>query len=401
MNKPAAIALISVSQVLVLSLWFAAAAVAPVLVEAYALTGGEVARLTSAVQAGFVAGCLISAFTGLADRLDPRRYFCAAALAGAALNLVFLAAEPGSALALFSRFTVGVAMAGVYPVGMKMAASWADKGDAGLLVGILVGALTLGSAAPHLFAFTGGADWRAVMLAASGAAALGGATALFVKLGPQHAPSPRLKPGEAFRAFRDPALRLANFGYLGHMWELYAMWAWIGAFLTASFAVWSGGDALEPFARLSAFLVIGSGAAGCVAAGLLADRLGRTAIASAAMVVSGFCALTLGWLPGAHPALILSIAIIWGVSVVADSAQFSAAIAELSPPELRGTMLTVQTACGFALTLVTIQLLPVFRNELGWGGAFSILALGPVFGVAAMLRLRRRPEAARLAGGRR
>ncbi len=401
MNKPAAIALISVSQVLVLSLWFAAAAVAPVLVEAYALTGGEVARLTSAVQAGFVAGCLISAFAGLADRLDPRRYFCAAALAGAALNLAFLAAEPGSVLALLSRFAVGMAMAGIYPVGMKMAASWADKGDAGLLVGILVGALTLGSAAPHLFAFTGGADWRAVMLAASGAAALGGVAALFVELGPQHAPGARLKAGEALRAFRDPALRLANFGYLGHMWELYAMWAWIGAFLTASFAVWSGGDALESLARLSAFFVIGAGAAGCVAAGLLADRLGRTVIASAAMVTSGFCALTLGWLLGAHPALILSIAIIWGVSVVADSAQFSAAIAELSPPDLRGTMLTVQTACGFALTLVTIQLLPILRNELGWDGAFSILALGPAFGVAAMLRLRRRPEAARLAGGRR
>lgn len=400
MTKPATIALISISQVLVLSLWFAAAAVAPVLNDQFALTGGEIARLTSAVQAGFVAGCLVSAFAGLADQLDPRRYFCAAALAGALANAVFLYAEPGGAFALFSRFAVGMAMAGVYPIGMKMAASWADKGDAGLLVGILVGALTLGSAAPHLFAFTGGADWRAVMLAASGAAAMGGVAALFVQLGPQYAPSPRLKPGEAFLAFRDPALRLANFGYLGHMWELYAMWAWIGAFLTASFAVWSGGT-FEPMARLSAFFVIGAGAIGCVAAGLLADRLGRTMIASAAMVVSGACALTLGWLLGAHPALILVIAIIWGVSVVADSAQFSAAIAELSPPELRGTMLTVQTACGFALTLVTIQLLPVLRDGLGWGGAFSILAVGPAFGVAAMLRLRTRPEAVKLAGGRR
>ncbi len=400
-GKLTAIALLSLCEVAVLVLWFSATAVVPSLLREYPLTDQQVSLFTSAVQAGFVAGTLISAVLGLADRLDPRRFFMLSALLAAGANSLMLWLEPGSAAVYVARFVIGMCMAGVYPVGMKMVSSWAE-GDLGLLVAILVGALTLGSASPHLLNAFGGLDWRFTIAVASLSAAAAGLAVNLVRLGPRFAPVPPISPLLFARAFREPALRLANFGYLGHMWELYAMWAWIGIFLTASFEMNAAGFDPDLLSRVASFAVIGlAGALGCLAGGWLSDRHGRTFLTIGAMAMSGSCALVVGFLFGAHPLLLTALCLLWGVTIIADSAQFSASITELSPPGLVGTMLTVQTCSGFLLTLITIHLMPLFVEAVGWHFAFAPLALGPLFGVWAMARLRRHPDAVKLAGGRR
>jgi MFS family permease len=291
-------------------------------------------------------------------------------------------------------------MAGVYPVGMRLVATWA-KGDMGLMVGILVGALTLGSAGPHLINALGGVQWRIPLVVSSLSALAAAALIGFTGIGPNRRPAPRFDPAAALSAWRDVPLRLANLGYLGHMWELYAMWAWIGVFFNASFALRLAPDAAPLAAKLAAFATIAAGAIGSVGAGVLADRLGRTTLTIAAMAISGSCAATIGFLFGGNPVWLVAVGLVWGISIVADSAQFSASVAELADPARVGTMLTVQTALGFTLTLITIHLMPYLIDALGWRYAFLPLAIGPAAGIWAMARLRADPRSVALAGGRR
>jgi MFS family permease len=300
-------------------------------------------------------------------------------------------------LAIVLRFLTGMFLAGVYPPAMKILATWFRHGR-GLALGVLVGALTLGKAMPYLINGVGSANWRMNVLVVSMLAVIGGLmVVLFIDDGPLALPAARFDWKQVGRVFHNRGVRLANLGYFGHMWELYAMWTWIPFMIRASLAVRKSDPAL---AEVGSFLVIGCGAIGCVVAGAIADRVGRTIVTSAAMAISGSCCLVIGLLFGANPIALLIVAAIWGASVVADSAQFSACVTELGDPQYIGTALTLQTSLGFLLTTISIELIPHFENLVSWRYAFTILAIGPLFGVISMLRLRSLPEAEKIAHGR-
>lgn len=391
--------LLSLAELLAMSVWFSASAVVPALTDAWHLDDSGKAWLTMSVQIGFVVGALGSSALALADRIPSRTFFSVSALLAAAATASIPLFATSLAPALVMRFLTGLVLAGVYPVGMKIMTTWTRE-DRGLGIGLLVGALTIGSASPHLMNALGGiGDWQPVLYLSAGLALSGAIIAfLFVQEGPLRSPAPRLSLAHVRTILRSRDVMLANLGYLGHMWELFAMWAWIQAFLLASYQV-SG--VAEVWASAVTFLVIAAGSVGSLAAGILADRIGRTTITVASLGVSGLCALGIGFLYGHSPVVLSLVAIAWGVAVVADSAQFSACVSELAERKIVGTALTLQTSLGFLLTLITIRLLPTVENAVGWEWAFTVLALGPIVGIGAMLMLRRSDAALKLANGHR
>ena len=384
-NRSFSISVLILSQIAVLAVWFSSAAVFAEMSAEAGITTAELAWLSTATQVGFGTGALVFGLAGWADRYDPRKVYAISALLSATANGLLLIAPIGGSEAFVLRFLTGAFLAGVYPVGMKIAVGWTLKNRA-LLVGALVGALTLGSAVPHLIAFGGGADWRVTIWVSSGVAVLGGLSMLSVGLGPHHARAPRLDLAAALTAWTDRRIRYAILGYVGHMWELYAFWAWIGVIAGTSFAA-SGADPDGSLAKLTAFLAIALGGFVCIPAGWLADRFGKAQVAAAVMALSCGSALLASVAYGGPAWIMIVVLIVWGLTVVPDSALFSTLVADAAPPERVGSIMTIQTAIGFLLTAVTVQLTPIAAAALGWPVVLAIMAIGPALGVLAMRAL--------------
>jgi MFS family permease len=386
-TKRASVTVLVVTQIAVLSLWFSSAAVLPEMGREAGLPPALLAWLSTAVQIGFVAGALAFAIIGLADRYDPRKVLMISALVGAAANLALLAVPIGGAEAIGLRALTGAAMAGVYPVGMKIATGW-GKTDRALLVGLLVGALTIGSGSPHIISFVGGADWRLTIWVSTGLAASGGLAILLVGLGPHHARAPRLDVTAIALTWTDRRIRLAVIGYLGHMWELYAFWAWVAVIASGSYAL-AGAEAAGPLGKLTAFTAIALGGLACVAAGWAADRFGRARVAMLCLIGSGSAALAAAALYGGATWPMMAVLILWGIAIVPDSALYSTLVADAAPPERAGSLMTLQTALGFLLTVLTVQAAPALAAAIGWPWVLAIMSLGPAAGIRAMQLLMR------------
>ena len=383
------LALVSVAVLLGMSAWFTASAASPALQARWGLSSSQVGWLTTLVQLGFVAGTAAAALLNLADVIPSRGYFAASALAAALANAALVIA-PEYVIALVFRFFTGFFLAGVYPPAMKMIATW-FRSSRGMAIGTVVGALTVGKATPYLLKLVGSAPLSVVVLGASVGGAVGG---LLVAAAYREGPYPFRRAPFSWsllaKVARDRPTRLATGGYLGHMWELYAMWTWVPAFLAASAAARAarlGVSPSETVVDLVAFGAIAAGGLGCVWGGRAADRIGRDRLVNFAMAVSGACCLVVGFLFGQSYWVLVPVVLIWGFFVVADSAQFSAMVTEVAPQAAVGTALTLQTSVGFLLTMVTIQGVPVLTDALGWPWAFPLLVLGPAFGIASIRRM--------------
>ncbi len=394
-----ALASVAIAELLAKSLWFSGTAVIPQLSREWQAGLGLTSWLTLTVQLGFVAGALLLAATNLLDLMSAARIFAISSLLGAAFTVAFgVVAARHIGLALLLRFLTGMTAAGVYPTGMKVLTGWFQRGR-GLAMGIIVGAITVGSALPHAV-HIGALPWRGVIYVCAGFSLLAAVVMLSgVAEGPYKTAAPRFDIHQVAQALRNRELRLANLGYLGHMWELYSMWGWITILLAAASSAVSHA-ALETIS----FFAIASGAIGCVWAGYVSDRRQRHASGSAAadvharsrvtivaMAVSGACCVLAAVF--FHQFWILAaISIVWGISVVADSAQFSTITSEVADQRYVGTALTMQTALGFLLTSFSIRIVAAIGSAYGWRWAALSMAIGPAAGIAAMMQLGREPR---------
>ena len=375
-----ALALVSTAVFLTSSTWFSGTAAAPDLIHSWGLSSTESAWLTISVQLGFIAGTFLYAFLNLADVFNPRRVLFVSALLGAAFNAAFALVADGLPTAFAFRALTGVTLAGIYPVGMKLVASW-FRSQLGWRLGILVGALTLGTAFPYLIQTLGSQfDWRTLAGTASILSVAGGCLVLLAL-----SDGPFLKARAPFdarmlwRVFAHLPFRRTAFGYFGHMWELYAFWSMIIFYLGARFQ----GDDLSTGTGLSllAFLIIGTGALGCILGGWVSRRIGEKKLAKFSLMVSCILCFSSGVLYELNSGLLVALLLIWGFFVVSDSPQFSALAVRYCPSQYTGTALTVQNGVGFAITVISIQLTPWMAEILGWRWALTFLGLGPLIGL--------------------
>jgi MFS family permease len=381
------VGILSLAIVLAMAPWFAATVVAIPLSEALNLPDEHRSWLTLAVQLGFVLGSLTSAILLLSDRWSAKRLAAWSALVAALATAALVMVPVTGWQAIGLRLLTGACFACVYPPGMKIAAGWTRQ-HRGTAIGLLTAAVSVGSAGPHLILATWDASqWRAVLIIAAISATLGSALFAFVvREGPYQSASAPFDPSAIASVLRERGVRLSTGGYLGHMWELYAMWSTIGIFLGDTGSRYGVAPVWGP---LLGFAAIAIGGVGCVVAGVQADRIGRARVAMIAMAVSGSCALLIGHVSSISYGLTILVALVWGMTVVADSAQFSALVADAAPAAYVGTALTLQTASGFLLTMLTIHLVPGWAERWGWEFAYLPLALGPALGIVAMSRLRR------------
>ncbi|MAT98849.1 MAG: MFS transporter [Anaerolineaceae bacterium] len=391
------LAFLAAALVFSMSTWFSASAVIPQLRDTWALTPNTAAWLTIAVQLGFVAGAVISSLFNISDVIAPRHVIMGGAIGAAIVNaLLLLANGPQAGIPL--RFATGFFLAGVYPPAFKLISTW-YKENRGLALGILAAAIVVGNGIPHLINGLGGLDWQIVISVTSIQALIGGLIAEFIiREGPFPFPTAVFNPRQIGLALTNRGVRLATLGYVGHMWELFAMYAWILVFFIELFSVHNvGTDSLAAYAT---FIIFASGGIGSWIGGIMADRWGRTNTTILMMAVSGTCAILVGLLLNSNLYLTLLVALIWGITVVGDSAQFSTMVTETADQSYVGTALTIQLASGFAITVVTIWLIPILQELVSWQWAFAFLVPGPLVGIFAMLRLKTLPEAAKIAGGK-
>jgi MFS family permease len=380
---------IGLSELFALSLWFSASVIAPELIEVWNLSSNSEAWLSTSVPIGFVIGALFSSYFGVADRFNPRKVFAVSVFLGAILNALLILVDYAF-FGILLRILTGITLAGVYPIAVKILSQWFPQ-KRGFAIGLLIAALTLGSSLPHfVIMFFSSLNWKLVIICTSVLALL---SAIIVTYILEDAPIMSEKSPFSLKLIKkvvtNKPVMLANYGYFGHMWELYAMWTWLPAFLTASFSAYSP-EFPHWFIALSSFISIGiAGGIGCVVGGLISDKIGRANLTIISMFISAICSILIGFTFGQFIWITLIICMIWGMSVISDSAQFSAAVSEIAEVEYVGTALTFQMCIGFLITIFSINLIPIIQRIVGWEWVFTILAIGPILGIVFMVKYRR------------
>jgi len=380
---------ISISVLCALSIWFSASVISKELIEVWNISSNAMAWLSASVPIGFVIGALFSSVFGIADRYNPRKIFAISAFLGAIFNCLIIF-NSSTSMGIILRILTGITLAGVYPIAVKLLSQWFPK-KRGLAIGILIAALTLGSSLPHFIViFFSSLNWKFVIVCSSFLALF---AALIVNLMLQDAPVTSKSAPFSFKFIKkvvsNRPVMLANYGYFGHMWELYAMWTWLPAFLTASFTMFSP-NISPSFIALSSFVSIGiAGGIGCVFGGFISDKIGRANLTILSMIISAGCSILIGFTFGEMIWLTIVISIIWGMFVISDSAQFSAAVSEVAEVDYVGTALTFQMCIGFLITIFSINLIPIIQKVVGWEWVFSILAIGPILAIVSMFLFKR------------